>query len=124
MMFPERIKYLRQTQGLNQVQLADKLGTTKQSISNWENDNIVPSVDMLEKIADFFRVSTDYLLGREKKPVTGVRLIDVTGLTSTQISHIMALIDDLRNKYHVFADTVCGIGFFIITKNLYILYAK
>lgn len=97
MMFPERIKYLRQTQGLNQVQLADKLGTTKQSISNWENDNIVPSVDMLEKIADFFRVSTDYLLGREKKPVTGVRLIGVTGLTSTQISHIMALIDDLRN---------------------------
>ena len=97
MMFPERIKYLRQTQGLNQVQLPDKLGTTKQSISNWENDNIVPSVDMLEKIADFFRVSTDYLLGREKKPVTGVRLIDVTGLTSTQISHIMALIDDLRN---------------------------
>ena len=66
-------------------------------LSNWENDNIVPSVDMLEKIADFFRVSTDYLLGREKKPVTGVRLIDVTGLTSTQISHIMALIDDLRN---------------------------
>lgn len=51
----------------------------------------------LKKIADFFRVSTDYLLGREKKPVTGVRLIDVTGLTSTQISHIMALIDDLRN---------------------------
>ena len=42
-MFPERIKYLRQTRELNQVQLAEKLGTTKQSISNWENDNIVPS---------------------------------------------------------------------------------
>ena len=67
MMFPERIKYLRQTQGLNQVQLADKLGTTKQSISNWENDNIVPSVDMLEKIADFFNVDIDYLLGRTDK---------------------------------------------------------
>ena len=52
---------------------------------------------MLEKIADFFRVSTDYLLGREKKPVTSHSLIVVTGLTSTQISHIMALIDDLRN---------------------------
>ena len=96
-MFPKQIKYLRQSRALSQVQLADKLGVKKQSISNWENDNIVPSVDMLEKIADFFRVSTDYLLGREKKPVTGVRLIDVTGLTSTQISHIMALIDDLRN---------------------------
>ena len=96
-MFPKQIKYLRQSRALSQVQLADKLGVKKQSISNWENDNIVPSVDMLEKIADFFRVSTDYLLGREEKPVTGVRLVDVTGLTSTQISHIMALIDDLRN---------------------------
>ena len=52
---------------------------------------------MLEKIADFFRFSTAYILRREKMPLTGVRLIDVTGLTSTQISHIMALIDDLRN---------------------------
>ena len=34
---------------LTQVQLADKLGVAKQSISNWENDNIMPSVDMLEK---------------------------------------------------------------------------
>ena len=67
MMFPERIKYLRQTQGLNQVQLADKLGTTKQSISNWENDNIVPSVDMLEKIADFFRVSNRFIFWDERK---------------------------------------------------------
>lgn len=57
MMFPERIKYLRQTQGLNQVQLADKLGTTKQSISNWENDNIVPSVDMLEKLQIFLELA-------------------------------------------------------------------
>ena len=65
MMFPERIKYLRQTQGLNQVQLADKLGTTKQSISNWENDNIVPSVDMLEKIADFFNMPIDFFFNRE-----------------------------------------------------------
>ena len=67
MMFPERIKYLRQTQGLNQVQLADKLGTTKQSISNWENDNIVPSVDMLEKIADFFRELAQIIFWDERK---------------------------------------------------------
>lgn len=112
MMFPERIKYLRQTQGLNQVQLADKLGTTKQSISNWENDNIVPSVDMLEKIADFFRVSTDYLLGREKKPVTGVRLIDVTGLTSTQISSYYGIVDRSCVLNTCVCRTVCGIRLF------------
>ena len=66
-MFANCIKYLRQTRELTQVQLADKLGVAKQSISNWENDNIMPSVDMLEKIADFFSVSTDYLLERENR---------------------------------------------------------
>ena len=56
MIFNERLKYLRQSKELNQVQLADKLGVKKQSISNWENDNIMPSVDMLERIADYFKV--------------------------------------------------------------------
>lgn len=97
-MFANRIKYLRQTRELTQVQLADKLGVAKQSISNWENDNIMPSVDMLEKIADFFSVSTDYLLGREKRKSTDGSTIDVTGLSPDQIEHIMLIVDDLRNS--------------------------
>ena len=51
-MFAIRIKNLRQSRELNQVQLAEKLGVKKQSISNWENDNIMPSIDMLIRIAD------------------------------------------------------------------------
>ena len=97
-MFANRIKYLRQTRELTQVQLADKLGVAKQSISNWENDNIMPSVDMLEKIADFFSVSTDYLLGRENRKSTDGSTIDVTGLSPDQIEHIMLIVDDLRNS--------------------------
>ena len=97
MIFNERLKYLRQSKEMNQVQLADKLGVKKQSISNWENDNIMPSVDMLERIADYFKVSTDYLLGREGKLTSGVYILDVTGLSPTQIAHIEALVDDLRN---------------------------
>lgn len=97
-MFANRIKYLRQTRELTQVQLADKLGVAKQSISNWENDNIMPSVDMLEKIADFFSVSTDYLLGREKRKNTDGSTIDVTGLSRYQIEHIMLIVEDLRNS--------------------------
>ena len=64
-MFADRVKYLRQSRELNQVQFAQKMGVTKQSVSNWENDNIMPSVERLEKIADFFTVTADYLLGRE-----------------------------------------------------------
>lgn len=60
-------------------------------MSNWENDNILPSVDMLIKLAKFFNVSTDYLLGLDSDNV-----IDVTGLTSSEITHIKLLVDDLK----------------------------
>ena len=79
-MFATRIKNLRQSRELNQVQLAEKLGVKKQSISNWENDNIMPSIEMLIKIADFFHVSTDYLLGREMQKTSVPQILDITGL--------------------------------------------
>lgn len=99
-MFAIRVKNLRQSKELNQVQLAEKLGVKKQSISNWENDNIMPSVDMLVKIADFFRVSTDYLLGREAQEANAPQMLDVTGLTPRQIEHIKFVVDDLRQNEH------------------------
>ena len=64
-MLAKQLRYLRQSKELSQVQLAEKLGVKKQSVSNWENDNVIPSVEMLERIAEYFNVSTDYLLGRE-----------------------------------------------------------
>ena len=97
-MFAIRIKNLRQSRELNQVQLAEKLGVKKQSISNWENDNIMPSVDMLIRIADFFHVSTDYLLGRDVQNPDAPLMLDVTGLTPGQIEHIRFIVDDLRQK--------------------------
>lgn len=52
-MFGETIQKLRKSYGYTQVSLAEKLGVTKQAVSNWENNNILPSIDMLIKIADF-----------------------------------------------------------------------
>ena len=62
-MLNKRITELRMSFGWTQVQLAQKLGITKQTVSNWENDNIQPSIDMLVKLSKIFNVSTDYLLG-------------------------------------------------------------
>ena len=91
-MLNEQIRELRNIRGISQIQLANKLGVTKQSVSNGENDNILPSIEMLVKIANFFEVSTDYLLGLDKK-----RTLDVENLTEIQISHIQLIVDDLRN---------------------------
>ena len=86
----ENIKKLRIARGLNQVEFAKILCVTKQCVSNWENDNVVPSIDMLCKIADFFGVSTDYLLGRSER-----RVVEVSNLTDEQISHITSIVNDL-----------------------------
>ena len=95
-MFANQLGFLRRSQQLTQEQLADKLGVTKQSVSNWKNGNIMPSVEMLEKIADYFNVSVDYLLGRNVFEQSSLSVIDVTGLTADEISHIKLLVDDLR----------------------------
>ena len=89
-MFEEIIKDLRLNRGLNQVELAKELFVTKQCVSNWENGNIIPSVEMLIKIAKYFSVSTDYLLGLDDR-----RYIETTGLNEKQITHIQQIIEDI-----------------------------
>lgn len=53
-MLCDEIRRLRLARGITQTRLADCLGVSKQSVSNWENSNIQPSVELLEKLADFF----------------------------------------------------------------------
>lgn len=90
-MLNETIKNLRQAHGWTQVDLAKALGISKQSVSNWENDNILPSIEMLIKISQVFSVSTDYLLGIEN-----TMHIDLSGLDDIQAAHIQQIVNDLR----------------------------
>ena len=90
-MLSKRIKELRISLGLNQVQFGKSLNVTKQTISNWENDNIQPSVDMLLKIVRLYSVIADYLLGIDDR-----NTVDVTVLNNSQIAHIQMIIDDIR----------------------------
>ena len=92
-MLNQQIRKLRQARNMSQVELAKALGVTKQSVSNWENDNIQPSVEMLVRIAGVFSVSTDYLLGLEEK-----EYIDVSGLSEEVVAHIRQIIEDLMKK--------------------------
>lgn len=90
-MLGQRIDSLRRALGWSQVELAKRLGVAKQTVSNWENDNIQPSVEMLVRLAKLFRVTTDYLLGLEDTP-----RISTEGLPDTVVAHICLLIDDLK----------------------------
>ena len=92
-MLSKRIYELRLSFGWTQVQLAQKLSVTKQTVSNWENDNIQPSIDMLIKLSKIFNISTDYLLG-----LTPTNSINVDGLPTEFVSHLIQIIDDYKTR--------------------------
>lgn len=92
-MLCKQIKALRLAHNMTQVELANKLNITKQAVSNWENDNIQPSIDMLIKLADLFGVTTDYLLGRDM-----TNYINAQGLSKEMLAHINLIIKDLQNN--------------------------
>lgn len=92
-MFGNRIEKLRTSYNWTQVQLAQRLNVSKQTVSNWENNNILPSVEMLIKLSKIFSVSTDYLLSLDNR-----EYMEITGLTDIQKTHIQLLINDLQKK--------------------------
>ena len=92
-MLGQRINHLRRNVGWHQVDLANRLGVTKQTVSNWENENIQPSVEMLIRLSQIFNVTTDYLLGLENIP-----RLNIENLPPNVVAHLSLLIEDYRNK--------------------------
>ena len=92
-MLGQRINELRTARGWSQVQLAEKLNVSKQTVSNWENENIQPSIEMLVRVARLFHVSTDYLLGLDN-----TQTINVDGLPKAFIAHLTQIIEDYKAK--------------------------
>ena len=66
--FGERLRHLRTEHELSQMELAKNLKTSKSSVNMYERCEREPSLEMLERIADFFNVDLDYLLGKSDCP--------------------------------------------------------
>lgn len=89
----ERVKLLSEKRGKNVKTVALELGLSENYFYSWKTSN--PKSDVLEKVADYFDVSVDYLLGREKgvtnnideEPVSYFR-IDTTNLSDDEISQL------------------------------------
>lgn len=93
MEFHIKLKELRTQAGMTQKQLGTQLGVTKSVISYYELQERIPSPEILVKLATIFHVSTDYLLGIEKKPV-----IDVSGLKTEDVTMLKQIIVYMRKK--------------------------
>lgn len=68
MSLSEKILHLRTQKGLSQLELAEQLGVSRQSVSKWETGQSVPDLDKLIKLADLFGVSVDELVREGERP--------------------------------------------------------
>ena len=91
--FAENLKNLRNKKGLTQTQLAERLWLNKSIISAYENQQRMPSLDVLIKLSYEFNVSMEYLLGLSKE-----NTIDITGLKDDQVSIIAQLIAEFKKN--------------------------
>lgn len=73
----EKIKYLRKTHDLTQVDLAHKLNISKGTMSKYETDSLEPNTTTLAQISSIFNVSADYFIHKEyNTPVCPIRFSD------------------------------------------------
>lgn len=91
--FGNTLKTLRLQNNFTQAQLAQRLGVTKSVISTYETGLRMPSYDVLISISQIFKVTTDYLLGLEKK-----QGLDLSGLTEDEIQALTELIKAMKRR--------------------------
>ncbi|MCI8851828.1 MAG: helix-turn-helix transcriptional regulator [Erysipelotrichaceae bacterium] len=97
--FGEKLRELRENAGFTQQQLAEQMGMSKATISQYESQERVPSPVSIVKISAIFHVSTDYLYGLDK-----IRRADLSGLTDDDIEIINRLIESMRMKNNKISD--------------------
>ena len=91
--FSSRLKALRKNKNLRQEQVARLIGVNKSAISSYENNLRQPSFDILVRLANLYRVSTDYLLGQ-----TNIRSLDLSGLTEEEAALICEIVVSMSQK--------------------------
>ncbi len=89
--FGVTLRQLRKSHNLTQAELGARIGLSKAVISKYENSIGYPSFDILILIADYFGVTTDFLLGVKKS-----KTVDVSTLSETQIDAVRRIIAEFN----------------------------
>jgi len=101
-----RIKFLREDKKLSQLDFAKIINVGNTTLSQYENGQRTPSDGIKQKIADYFGVSIDYLLGRENsfsnpknKDITETyHKVDISNLTEEDVEYIEAMINGIKER--------------------------
>ena len=92
-MIADRIQFLREQKGMTQSDLAKRLGITRSSVNAWEMGISGPSTQYVVELALMFGISTDYLLGVDKKAS-----VAIDGLSERDVQLVFTLISHLKEK--------------------------
>lgn len=109
-MLGERLKSLRSEMKLTQADFADKFEISRGTIAMWETNKRQPDNDTLSKLADYFDVTVDYLLGRTDFPDLAIPKeienmqfafhggINIEGLSKEDIDTLKKMADFMRSN--------------------------
>lgn len=92
-MIADKIRTLREKRGITQSALAKQLGVTRSGVNAWEMGISIPSTQCVVELANFFNVSTDYILG-----VSSSSAISVEGLSDREVASVLEIIECYRAK--------------------------
>lgn len=106
-MLATQLKKLRVDKNFTQSDMANVLGITQQAVARWENGKSEPDVTTLGWLANFFHVTTDYLLGRESESVSEMTreerrlLTDYNSLTAEGKQTLLNVLSGLKITHSV-----------------------
>lgn len=96
--FPSAMRKLMEQKGITQNELADYIQKTRQAVAYYCDGSSSPDWETIAKIADFFDVSSDYLLGRTQDPSRHPCAADELGLSVEAIAYIRSYSNPARSK--------------------------
>lgn len=100
----KRIAANRKRLCMTQDALAEQLGVTAQAVSKWENDQSCPDITMLPKLAQLFDITTDELLGLERKPPVQVETVTEPEAEEPELSAMAAAPESGEEKQEFYWD--------------------
>lgn len=88
-----KLKKLRESRQLKQGQVAAIIDVTRSAICTYENDTRQPPYDILVRLAELYRVTTDYLLGCQSRKV-----VDVSNLSARDVAIVQVIVTEMEKR--------------------------
>ncbi len=99
-LFGDKLRELRKEKKVSQEEIGKLCGVAKNTVSNWENNINKPDIDLVLKLAQYFNVTTDYLLGFTQDDLDKIKQLEIA-LKNAGVDNIeqaMQIIEILKNE--------------------------